>query len=60
MAAFLEPLRELARGGGLAGALQASHQHDGGRLRRKSDLGSVFAKDIDQLVMNDLHHLLSG
>jgi hypothetical protein len=29
---FLQPLGQLARGGGLAGALQAGHQDDGGRL----------------------------
>ncbi|MNS97057.1 hypothetical protein D3C72_1313800 [compost metagenome] len=36
---FLEPLGQLAHGGGLAGALQARHQDDGGRLHGQVQLG---------------------
>ena len=59
-AALLQPGRELARGGGLAGALQAGHQNDGGRLRGEPELGSVFAQERDQLVAHDLDDLLGG
>ena len=58
--ALLEPVRQLARGGGFAGTLQASHQHHRGRLRGELHLGGVFAEDVDQLVANDLDHLLGG
>ena len=43
MAAVLEPVRQLARGRGLAGTLQASHQHHGRRLRGKLHPNRVFA-----------------
>ena len=60
MAALLEPVRQLARGGGLAGALQAGHQDHGGRLRGKLQLGGVLAQEVDQLVAHDLDDLLGG
>ena len=60
MAALLEPVRQLAGGGGLAGTLQAGHEHDGRRLRGELQLGGVFAEDGDQLVANDLDDLLGG
>ena len=60
MSALLQPVRQLARGGRLAGTLQARHQHDGRRLRGELHLGRVFAEDVDQLVANDLDHLLGG
>ena len=60
MSALLEPVRQLARGGGLTGTLQAGHQHHGGRLRGELQLGRVFAEDVDQFVANDLDDLLGG
>ena len=60
VAALLEPVGQLARGGGLAGTLQSGHQHDRRRLRGELQLGGVFAQDADQLVANDLDHLLGG
>ncbi len=60
MSALLQPVRQLARGGGFAGTLQARHQHDGRRLRGELQLGRVFAEDVDQFVANDLDHLLGG
>ena len=35
VSAILQPVGELARGSGFAGALQAGHEHDGRRLRRE-------------------------
>ncbi len=58
MSALLEPVRQLARGGGLTGTLQAGHQHDRRRLRGELQLGRVFAQDVDQFVADDLDHLL--
>ena len=60
MSALLQPVRQLARRGRLAGTLQARHQHDGRRLRGEFELGRVFAEDVDQLIANDLDHLLGG
>ena len=60
MAALLEPVRQLARSGGLAGTLQARHEHDRRRLRGELELGGVFAKDGDQFVANNLDDLLGG
>ena len=57
---LFEPGGELAAGGGFAGALQAGHENDGGRLRGKFEAGGVFAEEGDQLVANDLDDLLGG
>ncbi len=60
MAALLEPGGELAAGGGFAGALQAGHENDRGRLRGEFEAGRVFAEQCDQLVADDLDDLLGG
>ena len=60
MPAFLQPGSELAGSGGLAGALQAGHQHYAGWLAGKFQLGGIFAQDLDQLVADDLYYLLGG
>ena len=60
MAALFEPGGELAGGGGFAGALQAGHEDDGGRLRGELEAGGVFAEDGDELVADDLDDLLGG
>src|SRR5690606_1383316 len=57
-ALLLEPAGELRGGGGLAGALQAGHEDDGGRLRREGDLHRLAAEGLDELLVDDLHHLL--
>ena len=60
MAALFEPGGQLAAGGGFAGALQAGHENDGGRLRGEFEAGRVFAEQCDQLVADDLDDLLGG
>ena len=60
MAALFEPGGELAGGGGFAGALQAGHENDRGRLRGEFEAGRVFAEQGDELVANDLDDLLGG
>ena len=60
VAALLEPGGQLAGGGGFAGALQAGHQDDRGRLRGELEAGRVFAEQGDQLVADDLDDLLGG
>ena len=60
VAALFEPGRELAGGGGFAGALQAGHENDRGRLRGEFEAGRVFAEEGDELVANDLDDLLGG
>ena len=51
---------ELAGGGGFAGALQAGHEDDAGRLGGFLEAGGVFAEDVDELVVDDLDDLLGG
>ena len=59
--AILEALGQFCRGRGLARALQAHHQDrcrrvvDAQRIRR-----ALALQDLDQLVMDDLDHLLAG
>ena len=60
MAALAEPRRQLARGGGLARALQAGHQDHRGRPGSEVEAGRVLAQQGDQLVADDLDHLLGG
>ncbi len=60
MAALFEPGGELAGGGGFAGALQAGHEDDRGRLRGEFEAGRVFAEQGDELVADDLDDLLGG
>ena len=58
--ALFEPRGELAAGGGFAGALQAGHEDDGGRLRGEFEAGGVFAEEFDEFVADDLDDLLGG
>ena len=60
VSAVLQPVGQLAGGGGLTGTLQAGHQDDGRRLRGELQLGGVFAKNLDQFVADDLDDLLAG
>jgi hypothetical protein len=60
MPALLEPGGQLARGGGLAGALQAGHENDSGRLGSKFEAGRIFAEHSNELVVHDLDHLFGG
>ena len=56
----LQPIGELAGGGGLARALQTGHQDDSRRLRSEFQLGCIFAESLDQFVAEDLDDLLAG
>ena len=60
MPARLEPVRQLARGGGFAGTLQPGHEHDRGRLRSELHARRVLAESLDQFVAHDLDDLLAG
>ena len=50
--------RQLGAAGGLAGALQAGHQHDRGRLGRERQGDVGLAHQRRQLLADDLHDLL--
>ena len=50
----------LAARGGLAGALQTGHQHDGRRPAGVGDLQRLAAQDPGQLAVDDLDDLLAG
>ena len=54
-----QPFRELAGGGGFAGALKADDHPDGRRPRSEGGLG-MFAEQFQQLVADDLEDLLIG
>ena len=60
MSADLEPVRQLARRGGLTGTLQSSHEHDRRRLRGELHSRRVFAENLDQFVAHDLDDLFAG
>ncbi len=60
MAALLQPVRQLAGRGGLAGTLQAGHEHDRRWLRSELHLGSIAAQDLDQFIAQNLDDLLGG
>ena len=60
MAAILQPVRQLARGSGLTGTLQAGHQHHRRWLRGKLDLGGVVAQHLDQFIAQNLDDLFGG
>ena len=60
VAALFEPLRELAGGGGFAGALEAGHEDDGGGLGGELEARGVAAEDVLELVGDDLDELLGG
>ena len=53
-------LGQLGRGRRLARALQAGHQHDGGRARREREPGRGAAHQLGQLLVDDLDDLLAG
>jgi hypothetical protein len=53
LALLLQHQRELAAGGGLAGALQSRHQDDGRRLRREVERGVRLAHQRGELAV---HH----
>ncbi len=57
---LLPPLGELGRGGGLARALEAGQQHDRGRPRGVGQLSVSPPEHRDQLLVDDLDHLLAG
>ena len=57
---LLQPARELGDTGRLARALQARHQDDGRRLRRQVELLVGLPHQLDQLVVDDLDHDLTG
>ena len=56
---LLEQLRQLGRGGRLAGALQAGHQDHGRWARRERDPRRLAAHQRGQLVVDDLDDLLA-
>ena len=58
-ALLLPPQRQLGRGRRLARALEAGHQHDGGRPRGVGDLEALAAQHADQLLVDRLDHLLA-
>ncbi len=60
VAVLRKPARQLAGGGGLARSLQPDDQHHGRRLVGHPQLGLVAAQRLDQLVADDLDHLLGG
>ena len=57
---LFEPGGQLAGGRGFAGALQAGHENDGGRLGGEVEAGGISAEQGDELVANDFDHLLGG
>jgi len=57
--ALLQPQRELAGAGGLARALQAGHQDDGGRLLAQVEGLGVAAQGLGQLLLHHLEELLA-
>ena len=58
MASLPEPCGQLARGSGLSRALQPGHQNDRRRLGREVEPGRILAQQRDQLIPDDLDHLL--
>ena len=56
---LLPPQGELGRGGRLARALQAGHEHDGRRPRRIGELERLAAQDVDQLLVHGPDDLLA-
>ncbi len=60
VATLFEPGGELAGGGGFAGALEAGHEDDGGRLGGEFEAGGVGAEGGDELVADDFDDLLGG
>jgi len=59
LAVAFEQQRELARRSGFAAAVQTD-QHDDGRFRLEREFGNAAAEQFDELVVDDLDHLLTG
>jgi hypothetical protein len=57
---LLEPLAELGRGGGLAGALQAGHQDHRRRLGGEVEPGTGAAHQFGEFAMDDADQCLAG
>ena len=55
----LEQPRELATGGGLAGAVQTEH-HQAGGVATQLKAGMLRAQQFDQFVVDDSNDLLAG
>ena len=55
---FREPARELTRGGGFSGTLQADNQENTGWLVGETELGFVTAQNFDQFLIDDADNLL--
>ena len=60
LALLRQPLRELARRGRLARALQPEHQHDAGPLARRLQSPFGAPEERDHLVADDLDDFLRG
>ena len=58
-ALLLPPQGELGRVGRLARALEAGHEHDGGRPRGVAELERLAAEDADQLLVHRPDDLLA-
>ena len=57
---FVQPQGQLCAAGGFPGTLQPDHQEDARGLFRKLQLGLGTAQQLNQLVANNLDHLLPG
>ena len=57
---LLPPEGQLGRVGGLAGALQAGHQHDGGRPGGVGELERLASENADELLVDGPDDLLAG
>ena len=57
---FAQQFGQLANGGGLAGTLQAGHEHDCRRLRRQVEAGMRFTHQCGQFAMHDADQRLTG
>ena len=60
LAVLAQPLGDLAHRGGLARALQASHQDDGGRLGGQIQLGGLATNQVHHGIVDDAHQRLAG
>jgi len=58
VAVVRQPLGELARQGGLTGALEAGEHDHGGRVLGEPHLPGLAAEDLDQFLVDDLDDLL--
>ena len=58
--ALLQAMGQFGGGGGFPAALQADHQDRRRRCRRQIQRRRLGAQHLDQIVMDDLDHLLAG